>query len=409
GYISFALGSGSAGCSVSTGGTVTITGAAIDPSHCVIEASVAADATYSGAGPISQSFNIAKATGSVSINNIPSSAAVGGSFTPTYTKSGDGTASTVSNSTSVCTVTSGVVDFIAAGSCLLQASVTEGTNHLSATGSEQNFDISLITPTFTFDISALPAKTFGNGTFSVAGYANTNSTGTISFATTLSSFGCDVTSAGMVTVSGIAEDPNHCIIRATLPANGAYAGAGPIDQSFNIARAAGSVSINNMPSSASVGGNFTPTFTVVGDGTASVTSLTTAVCTVDGSGVVTFISAGTCTLRASVTEGTNHLAADGSQQSVTVLGVFSSACTYTINAKNDQRQVTINWQNASPGVTQIQLTDGRTVTKQLSPTATGSWSTNVKTGVPTYGLWGGTSRRDATTTHVTAGTACTQQ
>jgi hypothetical protein len=111
-----------------------------------------------------------------------------------------------------------------------------------------------------------------------------------------------------------------------------------------------------------------------------------------------------------VTEGTNHLAATGSGQSVTVVaavGLFASACSYTINSKNGQRQVTVSWENANPGVTQIQVTDGRVVTKQLAPTATGSWSTNVKTGVPSYGLWGGALRRDTGTTLVAAGTACT--
>ena len=96
--------------------------------------------------PRDASFNIAKATGSVTISNIPSSATVGGSFIPTYTKSGDGTPSTVSNSTGICTVSSGVVNYVATGTCLLQASVTEGTNHLAATGTEQSFTVSLATP-----------------------------------------------------------------------------------------------------------------------------------------------------------------------------------------------------------------------------------------------------------------------
>jgi CSLREA domain-containing protein len=407
GYISFATGAGSVGCSVTTGGTLTITGAAVDPSHCIIEATLAADGTYSGAGPISQSFNIAKAAGSVTISNLPSSGAVGGNFTPTYSKSGDGTPSTVSNSTSICTVTSGVVDYIAAGTCLLQASITEGTNHLAATASEQSFTISAVTPTFAFDLSGLATKTYGDGSFSVAGYATTNSTGTISFATGGGSAGCSVTPAGMVTITGAAVDPAHCIVAATLAADGGYTGAGPIEQSINIAKATGSVSINNMPASPTAGSNFTPAFTKMGDGAASVISLTTGVCTVDG-GVVSFIAAGTCTLQASVGEGANYLAATASGQNVVVsaAGVFASSCTYTINPKNLQRHVAITWENAIPGVTQVEVTDGRITTRQLAPTTSGSWSTNVKTGTPSYGLWGGSARRDTTTVLVPAGTAC---
>ena len=409
GAVTFTNGTGSVGCSVSGAGMVTITGAAVDPSGCIIEASLAADATYTGAGPISQTFNIAKAAGSVTINNIPSSASVGGSFTPTYTKAGDGNASTVSNSPTICTVTSGVVNYIAAGTCLLQASVTAGANHLAATGNEQSFTLSLATPTFSFDLSGLTAKTYGDGSFSVAGYATTNSTGAITFAAVTGSTGCSVTPAGMVNITGVALDPVHCVIAATLAADGSYAAAGPIEQSFNIVKAAGSVGINNIPASATVGGQFTPAFTMFGDGTASVVSLTEAVCTVSG-GVVTFNAAGTCTLQASVTEGTNYLPATGSQENVTVSiapAVFGSSCTYTIHPKNSQRQVTVTWANADPGVTEIQVADGRIFTRQLAPTTTGSWSTNVKTGVPSYGLWGGVSRRDTSTNLVDAGTACT--
>jgi CSLREA domain-containing protein len=409
GAVTFATGAGSVGCSATSAGTVTISGAAVDPSHCIIEATLAADATYGGAGPISQSFNIAKAAGSVTINNIPSSGTVNGSFTPTYTKLGDGTASTVSHSTGVCTVTSGVVNYIAEGTCLLQASVTAGTNHLAASGTEQSFSISLQEPTFTFDVTGI-TKTYGDADFSVAGYVTTNSSGAVTFAIGSSSTGCSVTSAGMVTITASAVDPAHCVIAATLAADGTYSGSGPYEDGFNIARAAGSVSINNMPASAVVGGNFTPAFARLGDGTASVVSLTEAVCTVSG-GVVTFNAAGTCTLQPSVTEGANYLAATGSQQSVTVTvpGVFASSCTYTIHPKNDQRLVTVTWENADPGVTQIQVVDGRTITRQLAPTTTGSWSTNVKTGVPSYGLWGGAARRDTSTILVVAGTACTAQ
>ena len=407
GAITFALGAGSVGCSVTSAGMVSITGAAVNPSACILEASLAADATYSSAGPLQESFNIAKAPGSVGISNLPAGGSVGGSFTPEYTKSGDGTASTLSNSTSVCTVTSGVVNYIAAGTCLLQASVTEGTNYLADTGSDQGFDVSLVTPTFAFDLSALSEKTYGDGNFSVASHAATNSTGPVTFALGTGSVGCSVTSAGMVTVTGVALDPIHCVLAATLAAHGSYAGAGPIEESFNIMKAPGSVSINNMPASATAGGDFTPAFTKSGDGSASVASLTTGVCTVTA-GVVDFIAAGTCTLQASVAEGTNHLEATGSEQSflISAAPLLSSTCTYTINAKNNQRQVTVSWANADPGVTQIQITDGRVVTKQLAPTVSGAWSTNVKTGEPTYGLWGGTARRDASTELVPAGTAC---
>jgi hypothetical protein len=93
-----------------------------------------------------------------------------------------------------------------------------------------------------------------------------------------------------------------------------------------INKAPGSVSINNLPSGPLDGGTSTPTFNKLGDGTASVASLTLTTCTVSG-GVVSFIGAGTCTLRASITAGTNYLPATGSAQSFTIdygfAGLFS--------------------------------------------------------------------------------------
>jgi CSLREA domain-containing protein len=86
---------------------------------------------------------------------------------------------------------------------------------------------------------------------------------------------------------------------------------------------------------------------------------------------------------------------------------FSSSCTFLINVKNGQRNVTVTWENASPGVTRIEVKDGRTVTRFQAPRATGSWSTTVKSGEPSYGLWGGASRKDSGTVLTPAGTACT--
>jgi hypothetical protein len=86
-------------------------------------------------------FAITRATGSVSINNIPSSATYGGSFTAMYTVLGDGTPSGVSETPDVCSVSGDLVSYVAAGLCKLHATATQGTNYLAATGSTQSFTI----------------------------------------------------------------------------------------------------------------------------------------------------------------------------------------------------------------------------------------------------------------------------
>ena len=60
-----------------------------------ISASFAGDSGFAASNG-SASLTVNKAAGSVTINNIPSSATFGGSFTPTFTKAGDGTASAAS-------------------------------------------------------------------------------------------------------------------------------------------------------------------------------------------------------------------------------------------------------------------------------------------------------------------------
>ena len=88
---------------------------------------------------------------------------------------------------------------------------------------------------------------------------------------------------------------------------------------------------------------------------------------------------------------------------------FTSSCTFTIHPKTGQRLVTVTWTNAIPGVTKIRVSGGSPEEREQAPSASGSWSSGVKRGTPTYGLWGGTSRKDAGTVLVEAGTACTLQ
>ncbi len=85
------------------------------------------------------------------------------------------------------------------------------------------------------------------------------------------------------------------------------------------------------------------------------------------------------------------------------------ACTLERNPKNGQLAVQVSWVNADPGVTLIQVVDGRTVTKQMAPSANGTWTTGIKTAsdIVTFGVWGGFSRKDATVELVAAGTSCT--
>jgi hypothetical protein len=191
-------------------------------------------------------------------------------------------------------------------------SVTQKVNAVTATSVS---DITASTSTFggTTNLSAKVSPSGAPG--SVAFFVNGSSTaasGTVNYDS----------STGVATLSNYSHGLNanatpYSVKAVFTPSGSSFSGSDANNASaLTVNKAPGSVSINNIPANAVFGGSFTPSYTKAGDGQTSVTSLTTATCTVNNTtGVVSFAGAGTCTLRASVAEGTNHLAATGSQQS----------------------------------------------------------------------------------------------
>jgi hypothetical protein len=144
--ISFGLNGSAVGtATTNASGVASLTGASLAGINAGtyaagVSASFAGDSSYSSSNGTA-SLTVNKAAGSVTINNIPASATFGGSFTPTFTKLGDGAASAASLTSLKCTVSSGVVSYVGAGTCTLRASVTAGTNYNPATGADQSFTI----------------------------------------------------------------------------------------------------------------------------------------------------------------------------------------------------------------------------------------------------------------------------
>jgi RHS repeat-associated protein len=124
---------------------------------------------------------IASITPTISISDIPSSAAYGGSgFTVTYSYSGSGspTESVSSNTPGVCTVTGNAVSYTGVGTCTLTANATATTDYAAVIGSPQSFSVSAPT-TVSLTSSANPS-TYGNPvTFTATVPSGT--TGTIVF------------------------------------------------------------------------------------------------------------------------------------------------------------------------------------------------------------------------------------
>ena len=293
----------SASICVVTSGVVHYVGIGV----CSLKAAATAGTHYSATTGSTQTFNVGQATPTVSISNQPASGTYGGSFTPTFSYTGDGTTSVSSNSTSICTVASGVVNFIGVGTCSLTASATAGTNYASVTGTAQTFSVGKATPTIS--ISNQPASgTYGGSFTPTFSYTGDGATSVSSNSTSI----CTVTS-GVVNYIGVGT----CSLTASATAGTNYASVTGTAQTFSVGKAAPAISISNQPASGTYGGSFTPTFSYTGDGATSVSSNSTSICTVT-SGVVHYVGIGTCSLTASATAGTNYTSVTGTAQTFSV-------------------------------------------------------------------------------------------
>ena len=114
-----------------------------------------------------------------------------------------------------------------------------------------------------------------------------------------------------------------------------FAGAPSSAKSVTITKAAPSApSISNLPASGTFGGGFTATVSTTGDGTTSVTSNSTGVCTASGL-AVSYVGVGTCSLTAHVTAGTNYAAAEGNAQTFSVAPVAPPAPAGSTSSASD--------------------------------------------------------------------------
>jgi hypothetical protein len=280
------------------------------------------DATYLGDGvndaslPVCESFTIGQATPTVSITNLPTSGSYGGSFQPTFTTNGDGTAfSVTSTSPTVCSVDNTApitVNYIGLGSCDLTANVAAGTNYGAASDPQAPFTIGQATPTVS--ITNLPTSGSYGGSFQPT--FTTNGDGTAFSVTSTSPTVCSVDNTAPITVNYIGL--GSCDLTANVAAGTNYGAASDPQAPFTIGQATPTVSITNLPTSGSYGGSFQPTFTTNGDGTAfSVTSNTPGVCTSSGL-LVTYVGVGVCSLNAQVADGLNYVAGSGAAQTFTV-------------------------------------------------------------------------------------------
>jgi RHS repeat-associated protein len=177
---------------------------------------------------------VSAATPTISISSLPSSASYGGSFTATYSYSGNGspTETVASSTTSVCTVSGNTVSYVGVGTCSLTASATATTDYAAVTGSAQSFTVSPATPTITWNTPA-PISS-GTPLMETQLNATANVPGTFVYTP---SYGTIITAAQTLSVTFTPTDTNHyTTATATVPITlrtGANADTGTVTLEVN--------------------------------------------------------------------------------------------------------------------------------------------------------------------------------
>ena len=225
----------------------------------------------------SKSFQIGPdTTNTITITSTaPSNAVVGGAtYTPTATATSGDTVVITSATTSVCTISSGVVSFLAANTCTLNFNDAGNSNYVAATQQTQSLGVGKGTNTITVTSPAPTNATVGGATYTPTATATSGDTVVITSVTTTV---CTISSG---VVSFLAA--GTCTLNFNDSGNTNWNAATQVQQSFTVNKKANAITITSTaPASAVVGGaTYTPTATATSGDTVVITSATTSVCTI---------------------------------------------------------------------------------------------------------------------------------
>jgi hypothetical protein len=144
----FVLGAGSSGCTVTSGGLVHITGAAVGTDFCVISVSQDATANYLAGGPVSQSFHIAKANQTITFAALSPKLLGDPPFVVSATGGDSGNPVTFSaGPSSICTsggTNGATITITGVGTCTVTANQAGNSNYNAAGAVSRTFGITYL-------------------------------------------------------------------------------------------------------------------------------------------------------------------------------------------------------------------------------------------------------------------------
>ena len=202
---------------------------------CVLNANQAGNANWNPAPQVQQSFSVGQGSQTITFTSTaPSGAVVGGpTYTPTATaSSGLPVTFTIDpSSASVCSISGGVVSFLGAGTCTIDANQGGDANYLAAPQVQQAFTVSaasLLSQSISFTSTPPSNATVGGPTYTPTATATSGLTVTITVDSSSSAI-CSI-SGGVVSFQNVGT----CTLDANQAGNGTYAPAPQVQQSFNV-------------------------------------------------------------------------------------------------------------------------------------------------------------------------------
>ncbi|TAK03860.1 hypothetical protein EPO34_01720 [Patescibacteria group bacterium] len=364
----------------STTGIVTFVAAGT----CTIDADIASDGTYDTADATDISFSVTLAARTLTIDAGSYVASYSMTDTPptiTSTASaGTGTKTYTSTTTGVCTIgsTTGIVTFVAAGTCTIDADIDADGTYDTADATDISFSVTLAARTLTIDAGSYVSSYSLTDTPPTITSTASAGTGTKSYTSTTTGVCTIGSTTGIVTFVAAGT----CTIDADIDADGTYDAADATDISFSVTLAARTLTIDAGSYVASYELTDTPpTITSTasaGAGTKTYTSTTTGVCTIGSTtGIVTFVSAGTCTIDADIDADGTYDTADATDIS---FSVTLAARTLTIDAGSYESSYLIT--EAEPTITSTASAGAGT--KTYTSTTTGVCTIGSTTGIVTF-------------------------
>ena len=216
-------------CTVSAGGTVAGVGAG----NCIVTADQAGDANYNAAPQVTQTVAIGQASQTIGFTSAaPGSASVAGAtYTPTATAtSGLVVALSIDASAStVCTINGGVVSFIGAGTCVIDADQPGDANYIAAPQAQQSFVVAQGSQTIGF-VSMPPGNAIVGDSYTVDATATSGLAVVFSIDAASTAGACTI-SGNIVSFAGAGT----CVIDADQAGDANYAAAPQVQQRIVIA------------------------------------------------------------------------------------------------------------------------------------------------------------------------------